>query len=78
MFRMYGDFQFKLEKDYYVNIKNGSYFQVTKTRDAESYQVVFYNKDGMPLLEKNFTAKNNKFEEILDNIVKEFEEKYEI
>lgn len=77
MFRMYGNFQFKLEKDYYVNIKTNSYFQITKYRNTESYIVIFFSKDGNKLLEKNFDAKSHEFEGKLDDIVKEFEKKFE-
>jgi len=73
MFRMHGDYKFKLEKDYYENEKNGNYFIVTKTKDNQSYQIVIYNKNGITLLEKNFTVNNNEFENELDNIINKFE-----
>ena len=72
--RNYCDYQFKIGKDYYENPSNGNYFILTKTENSQTYNVVFFNKNGMRFLEKNFIAKNNCFEEQLEEIVKEYGE----
>lgn len=73
MFKMYGDYKFKLEKDYYENEKNGNYFTVSKLVNDKIYQMVFYNKNGMALLEKNIEVEDNEIEKEIINIVNEFE-----
>lgn len=73
MFKMYGNYKFKLEKDYYENDKNGNYFIVTKIADNKLYQIIVYNKKGVALLEKNVILEEDKFESELENIINEFE-----
>ena len=73
MFKMYGDYKFKLEKDFYENDKNGNYFIVTKAADSNLYQIILYNKKGVALLEKDITSDESKFDKELDSIFSEFE-----
>lgn len=69
MFKMYGDYKFKLEKDFYENDKNGNYFIVTKAADSNLYQIIFYNKKGVALLEKDITSDESKFDKELESII---------
>jgi hypothetical protein len=73
MFKMYGDYKFKLEKDFYENDKNGNYFIVTKAADSNLYQIILYNKKGVALLEKDITSDESKFDKELESIISEFE-----
>lgn len=73
MFKMYGDYKFKLEKDFYENDKNGNYFVVTKVTNSDLYQIILYNKKGVALLEKDITSDESKFDKELENIINEFE-----
>ena len=73
MFKMYGDYKFKLEKDFYENDKNGNYFIVTKAADSNLYQIILYNKKGVALLEKDITSDESKFDKELESIISKFE-----
>lgn len=73
MFKMYGDYKFKLEKDYYENDKNGNYFTVSKFVNDKIYQIIFYNKNGVVLLEKNIEIEDNEIEKEIIKIVNEIE-----
>jgi hypothetical protein len=73
MFKMYGDYKFKLEKDFYENDKNGNYFVVTKVTNSDLYQIILYNKKGVALLEKDITSDESKFDKELESIISEFE-----